>query len=208
MKTNPYDLQEIKNLEAIYVVKGKAVFVTMSGKLVPPDERNRGWHWDVQMSPYQGDDKKEVLKKYYPSTRIVSDDSKKWGGERSLFRKAAEKLVSNMMEQNNQKPELIGSIAFHDRQVNVFRSYEDRKSLYAAWQVRNPDAFYTGPVTINWKTGETTYPEGVVPPTPTPEDGEMIPKFVIIEGYEYNENLQEEILEHLEKEHKRRNFNV
>ena len=105
----------------------------------------------------------------------------------------------------NKKPELIGWLTFRDRQVNVFRSHEDRKSLSAAWQVRNPDAFYTGPIFINFETGERTYPDGIVPPTPTPEDGEMLPKFVVVEGYEYEEKLEEEILEYLEKEHKRRN---
>jgi hypothetical protein len=94
MKTNTYGLQDVKNLEAIYVVKEKAIFVTMSGKLVPPDERNRGWHWDVQLSPYQADGFKEILKKYYPNTRLVSDDSKKWLEERRLFREAAEKLAN------------------------------------------------------------------------------------------------------------------
>jgi hypothetical protein len=44
--------------------------------------------------PYQGDNKKEVLKKYYPNTRIVTDDSKRWASERGIFKKAAEKLVS------------------------------------------------------------------------------------------------------------------
>ena len=108
------------------------------------------------------------------------------------------------MEQN-KTPEIIGSIAFRDRHVPVFQSSEDRKTLNAVWQVRNPDAFYTGPIFINYETGETTYPDGVTPPTPTPEDGEMLPKFVIVEGYEYDEKLQEEIHEYLEKEHRRRN---
>jgi hypothetical protein len=103
-------------------------------------------------------------------------------------------------------PELIGSLPFHNCQVNVFRSYEDRKNLSAVWQVRNPDAFYTGAIFINLETGERTYPDGVTPPSPTAEDREIVPKFVVIEGYEYDEKIQEEILEYLTREHKRRNI--
>ena len=94
LKSIKYGLGEVKNLEAIYIIRGKAVYVTLSGKLVPPSDRNRGWHWDVKMVPYQSDDIKDVLQRIYPNTRIISSDSKKWSQERSIFKDAAENLVN------------------------------------------------------------------------------------------------------------------
>lgn len=90
LKSIKYGLEVVKNLEAIYIIRGKAVYVTLSGKLVPPSDRNRGWHWDVKMVPYQSDDIKDVLQRIYPNTRIISSDSKKWSRERSIFKDAAE----------------------------------------------------------------------------------------------------------------------
>jgi hypothetical protein len=122
MRKNEYGLQDVRNLEAIYIVKGKAVFVTMSGKLVPPHEANRGWHWDVQLSPYQGEDKKEVLKKYYPNTRIISDDSKKWASERGIFRDAAEKLVDDLTVFDSLSfpvPKNVAATTIADRIIGV-----------------------------------------------------------------------------------------
>lgn len=94
LKSIKYGLGEVKNLEAIYIIRGKAVYVTLSGKLVSPSDINRGWHWDVKMVPYQSDDIKDVLQRIYPNTRIILSDSKKWSQERSIFKDAAGNLVN------------------------------------------------------------------------------------------------------------------
>ena len=94
LKSIKYGLGEVKNLEAIYIIRGKAVYVTLSGKLVSPSDINRGWHWDVKMVPYQSDDIKDVLQRIYPNTRIILSDSKKWSRERSIFKDAAGNLVN------------------------------------------------------------------------------------------------------------------
>jgi len=34
MKENEYQLVDVMNLECIYIIRGKAIFVTLSGKLI------------------------------------------------------------------------------------------------------------------------------------------------------------------------------
>jgi hypothetical protein len=96
LKSIKYGLDDVKNLESVYIIRGKAVYVTMSGKLVPPNDGNRVWHWDVKMVPYQGDDVADVLKRRFPNTPVILDSSKKYQNQRSLFKEAAEELVNSL----------------------------------------------------------------------------------------------------------------
>jgi len=57
---------------------------------------NKGWHWGVQLCPYQGENLIAILRKYYPNIKIVSDSSKSWSSEKSIFKKAATELVDKI----------------------------------------------------------------------------------------------------------------
>jgi hypothetical protein len=103
----------------------------------------------------------------------------------------------------------IGLLDFIGNKVPVYYDEHttNKNNATACWQCKNPDAFYTGIVFMNWETGEMTYPNGVIPEEPSHADQEMLPKFIIC-GYDnLTIDTKTKILNYLSKEYMRRNRN-
>ena len=102
---------------------------------------------------------------------------------------------------------LVGTYEFRGRSIPVYTSKHGVKDdeVQHVWQVLNPDAFYTGTIWVNNETCEVTYPEGVTPPTPTHEDFEMVPKFIIIGRNEIDNEIRERLEKELDESYSRRN---
>lgn len=102
------------------------------------------------------------------------------------------------MSNGESSVSLVGNYEFRGRSIPVYTSKNsvNYNEVQHCWQVLNPDAFYTGTIWVDNKTGEVSYPDGVTPPSPTHEDSEMVPKFIVIG----REKIDDEILERLEKE--------
>ncbi len=111
------------------------------------------------------------------------------------------------MEDDKKGPHLLGHIDFLDIKVPVYHDkyMDDKERAIAAWQHRNPNAFYEGPVFMNWESGKIEYPEGIIPPEPKHEDYEMLPKFIAVGFEELTTENRTGILNYFSKEYVRRN---
>ena len=103
-------------------------------------------------------------------------------------------------------PVSIGTIQFkHDKVHVYYDQYSTNEGVaYCSWRARNPDSFYTG-IMYMGPDGKCTYPEGAVIPKQTLEDRELIPKFVLIGVKELTPELEGNVQQYLESEHRRRN---
>ena len=111
------------------------------------------------------------------------------------------------MSKEESGVNLIGTYEFKGRSIPVYtskHSVNDGEVLHV-WQVLNPDAFYTGTTRLNNETGEVTYPGGVTPPSPTHEDSEMVPKFIIVGRGEIDDEIREKLEKELEESYTRKN---
>jgi hypothetical protein len=114
------------------------------------------------------------------------------------------------IQYTKEGPYLLGHIDFLDIKVPVYHDkYMDDNvdKAIASWQARNPNAFYTGPVFMNWETGKMTYPDDVTPSEPKHEDYEMLPKFVAVGFEELTTENKTGILNYFAKEYMIRNKN-
>lgn len=100
----------------------------------------------------------------------------------------------------------ITELDFRGFKVKVYYDkYSHENTILCPFGAKNPNAFYQGPCFLNWDTGKVEYPEGVVVPKPTKEDGEMMPKFVVVGRKTLNYDDIKTILNYLEGEHIKRN---
>jgi hypothetical protein len=158
----------------------------------------------VTIGLYQSgkDFKKEHIKSRY-ATKTINPDLY------STIKVTANEVVEMpLSEESNNGPYLLGHIDFLDIKVPVYHDkYMDDNinKAIASWQARNPNAFYTGPVFMNWETGKMTYPDDVNPPEPKHEDYEMLPKFVAVGFEELTTENKTGILNYFAKEYMRRN---
>lgn len=111
------------------------------------------------------------------------------------------------MNKEESSVSLVGTYEFKGRSIPVYtskHSVNDNEAQHV-WQVLNPDAFYTGTMWVDNKTGKVSYPDGVTPPSPTHEDSEMVPKFIIIGRNEIDDEIRERLEKELEESYSRRN---
>lgn len=111
------------------------------------------------------------------------------------------------MSKEESSVTLVGTYEFKGRSIPLYKSKHsvNDNEVQHVWQVLNPDAFYTGSMWVNNKTGEVTYPDGVTPPTPTHEDSEMVPKYIIIGRGEIDDEIREKLEKELKESYNRRN---
>lgn len=111
------------------------------------------------------------------------------------------------MNKEESSVRQIGTYEFKGRSIPVYTSKYgvNDNEVQHVWQVLNPDAFYTGSMWVNNKTGEITYPDGVAPPIPTHEDSEIVPKFILIGRKEMDEEMKIRIGEELERSYFQKN---
>ena len=111
------------------------------------------------------------------------------------------------MNNKESNVNLVGTYEFKGRSIPVYTSKQgvNDNEVQHVWQVLNPDAFYTGNILVDNKTGEVSYPDGVTPPSPTHEDAEMVPKFIIIGGGKIDDEIQERLEKELEESYNKRN---
>jgi hypothetical protein len=109
--------------------------------------------------------------------------------------------------QMNSSIELLGNIEFAGMSVPIYidKNQDDLSTCRAAWRMRNPDSCYQGILYIDNETGKITYPEGAIIPEQTPEDREIIPKFIITGNLEMNDGFKEKVIKYLDITHKRKN---
>lgn len=109
---------------------------------------------------------------------------------------------------NTEEIKMIGEIDFRDIKVKVYHNKDKKDKLNisgAVWQMRNPDSCYQGLGYIDNETGKCSYPVDAVIPEQTDKDREIIPKFIIIEKPDLNDELVKSILIYLETEYLKRN---
>jgi hypothetical protein len=103
---------------------------------------------------------KEIKSRY----SLKNIDSSKYMEMKIDYQKSYTFDTSNKVDKPEmetiQKPNKVGYIDFLDIKVPIYYD-KDFKDFGISWQCRNPDAFYTGIVYINWETGILTYPEGL-----------------------------------------------
>lgn len=111
------------------------------------------------------------------------------------------------MDNKESNVSLVGTYEFKGRNIPVYTSKQgvNNSEVQHVWQVLNPDAFYTGTIFVDNKTGEVSYPDGVTPPSPTHEDSEMVPKFIVIGRGEIDDEIRERLEKELEESYNRRN---
>lgn len=100
---------------------------------------------------------------------------------------------------------IIGEIDFHDVKVKVYHHPDQTVHAGCVWRMRNPDSCYTGIMYMNWETGKFSYPEGAIVPEQTPEDREMLPRFIIVRELELTDEMITNAKTYLDREYVRRN---
>jgi hypothetical protein len=155
---------------------------------------------------------KDINSELYSTIKVSSDEiveipyTKEVEFPASLY----DDKTPDMETLSKDGPNHIGYIDFLDIKVPVYHDkYMDDNvdKAIAVWQARNPNAFYTGPVFMNWETGKMTYPDDVNPPEPKHEDYEMLPKFVAVGFEELTTENKTGILNYFAKEYMIRNKN-
>lgn len=116
--------------------------------------------------------------------------------------------IVNTGEGDYKKPVLIKEIDFLDVKVPIYYDPTSKKGDFScSWRARNPESFYQGYVYMNNETGEITYPEDAVIPEQSEKDREILPKLIITNYREINDELIKIFNSYLESDYKRRNKN-